>query len=46
MAAIACLTNLRWEWLLAVMGGMQEVILITEVAPEDFDFDENLNNES
>ena len=46
LAAIARLTNLRQERLLVVMGGVQEVIPIAEVAPEDFDFNGNLNSES
>ena len=45
MTVIAHLTNLRQEWLLVVMGGMQGAILIVEVMPEDFDFDGNLSSE-
>ena len=45
MAAIAHLMNLHWKRLLAIMGGMWEVIPIAEVAHEDFDFYGNLNGE-
>ena len=44
--AIVCLMNLRWEQLLALMGGVLEAILIVEVDPEDFDFNGNLDDES
>ena len=46
MTVIACLTNLHRERLLAVMGGVWEVIPITEVTPEDFNFNGNLSGES
>ena len=42
---IAHLMNLRCARLLELMGGQQEVIPITEVEPEEFDFDGNLHDD-
>ena len=44
--AIAHLMNLWWDHLLAIVGGVQEAILIMEVDPEDFNFEGNLNSKS
>ena len=38
--------NLRHARMLELLGGKREVIPSTEVEPEDFDFDGNLNSES
>ena len=46
MTRIACLMNLRCARMLELLGGEPEAIPIVEVAPEDFDFDGNLNSES
>ena len=46
MTRIARLMNLRRTRMLKLLGGEPEAIPIVEVAPEDFDFDGNLNGES
>ena len=43
---IACLMNLQHSRMLELLGGEPVAIPIVEVAPEDFDFDGNLNSKS
>ena len=45
VTAIVHLMNSCWEWLLTLLGGAPEAILIVEVEPEDFDFEGNLSCE-
>ena len=46
MMRIACLMNLQRARMLELLGGEPEAIPIVEVEPEEFDFEENLNDES
>ena len=46
MMRIARLMNLRRARMLELLGGELEAIPIVEVAPEDFDFEGNLDGES
>ena len=45
MTRISCLMNLQHARTLELLGGKQEVILIMEVEPEEFDFDGNLHDD-
>ena len=46
MMRIARLMNLRRTRMLELLDGELVAILIVEVEPEEFDFEENLNGES
>ena len=46
MTRIAHLMNLRRARMLALLGGEPEAIPIVEVAPEDFNFEGNLDSKS